>query len=110
MINDGRIERSLSLLLKPGAYDVLQAMLSRDGTATYAQLAAEARNVPALLRALAAEGFVFSYRGGSLDVEPPAATSFYLTAKGQAVARHLARLSEWAADRPRRGRNQRFPS
>jgi hypothetical protein len=107
MINDGRIERSLSLLAKPGAYDVLHAMHSRDGTATYAQITAAVRNAVGLLRALAAEGFVFSYRGGSLDIEPPATTSFCLTAKGEAIAAHLARLSEWAVARSHRRRNAR---
>lgn len=107
MINDGRIERSLSLLASPGAYDVLRAMQSRDGTATYAEITSETRNGLALLRALAAEGFVFTYRCGSLDIEPPAATSFCLTAKGEAVTGHLNRLSDWAATRSPRRRNQR---
>jgi hypothetical protein len=102
MDQDRRIDRALSVLTRRGAYDVLHVMRNYDGTAAYAQIAAVTRPALTLLRALAAEGFVSSYQSGSLDIEPLATTSFYLTAKGEAVAGHLEGLSEWAATRSRR--------
>lgn len=99
MNDHGRIDQSLSLLAKRGTYEVLQAMYSRGGTATFAQIAAEACQALALLRALTVDGLVISYRCGSLDIEPSARTCFVLTAKGEAVAGHLARLQRWIAAR-----------
>lgn len=102
MSEDGRIDRALALLARPGASGVLQAMYSRGGAATFAQIAAESRHALNLLRALAAEGFVVSYRCGSLDIEPCDQVSFSLTAKGEAVAGHLLRLRRWMTTRPNR--------
>ncbi len=107
MDDQERIDQSLSLLARRGAYEALHAMYSRGGTATFAQIAAEARHALNLLRALAAEGFVISYRCGSLDIEPTAQTSFTLTAKGEAVAGHLTRLQQWITTRPSRRGGQR---
>ncbi len=99
MSDDGRMNQTLTLLARPGAYEVLHAMHRRDGTATFAQIATEARRPLSLLRALSAEGFVTSYHCGTLDMEPDAATSFCLTARGEAVAGHLTRLQEWITNR-----------
>ncbi|WP_082772286.1 hypothetical protein [Actinoplanes sp. TFC3] len=100
MRDHGRTDRTLALLARPGAFDVLHAMYSRGGTATFAQITAEARRATALLRSLAAEDFVNSAGCGSLDFEPGAQTAFNLTAKGEAVAGHLIRLQELITNRP----------
>lgn len=102
MSDHGRIDRALALLARPGAYDVLHAMYSRGGEATFAQIAEESRHTLTLLRALATEGFVTSRRCGSLDIEPCDQMSFSLTAKGEAVAGHLTRLRQWNAVRSNR--------
>lgn len=102
MSDDGRIDRALALLARPGASQVLHLMYSRDGAANFAQIAAESGHALSLLRALAAEGFVVSYRCGSLDMEPCDQMSFSLTAKGEAVAGHLARLRRWMGTRSNR--------
>lgn len=109
MSDHGRTEQALSLLARPGAYEILHAIHSRGGTATFAQITAEARQSLALLRALAAEGFVISPRSGTLDIEPSAPTSFCLTAKGDAVTGHLVRLQEWATSRRVRRGSRRPP-
>ena len=108
MSDQGRIDQSLSLLATRGVYEVLHAMHSRGGTATFAQIANEARHALTLLRALAAEGFVISYKCGSLDIEPTAQTSFILTAKGEAVTGHLTRLQQWITARSSRRGSQRL--
>ena len=102
MRDHGRTDQTLTLLARPGAYEVLHAMHSRGGTATFAQIAAEARRALTLLRSLAAAGFVISAYCGSLDIEPGAQTAFNLTAKGEAVAGHLTRLQQWITNRPTR--------
>jgi DNA-binding HxlR family transcriptional regulator len=109
MSDHSRTDQALTLLAQPGCYEVLHALHARDGTATFAQIAAEARHALARLRALAAEGFVVSHSCGSLDTEPKAQTDFSLTAKGQAVAGHLIRLQSWAANRSARRHNHRWP-
>ena len=103
----GRTDQPLTLLARPGTYEVLHAMYSRGGTATFDQIAAEARRALTLLRSLAAEGFVISAYCGSLDIEPRAQTAFNLTAKGEAVAGHLTRLRQWITNRPARRGSQR---
>ncbi len=107
MRDHGRTDQVLTLLARPGTYEALHAMYSRGGTATFAQIAAEARRALTLLRSLAAAGFVISARCGSLDVEPCAQTAFNLTAKGEAVAGHLTRLRQWITTRPTRRGSQR---
>lgn len=102
MSDHGRTDKTLTLLARPGVYEVLHAMQTRDGTATFAEIRTAARQPLALLRALAAEGFVRSYRSGSLDIEPCEGTHFYLTAKGEAVTGHLVRLQEWVTNHPTR--------
>jgi DNA-binding HxlR family transcriptional regulator len=107
MSDHGRTDQTLALLAKPGVYEVLHVMHDRGGTATFAQIAAEARRALSLLRSLAAEGFVISARCGSLDIEPSAQAYFSLTAKGEAVAGHLTRLQQWITNRPARRDGQR---
>ena len=107
MRDHGRTDQMLALLARPGAYEVLHAMYSRGGTATFAQIAAEARRALTPLRSLAAAGFVISAYCGSLDVDPCAQTAFNLTAKGEAVAGHLARLRQWITNRPAQRRSYR---
>ncbi|RZU48770.1 hypothetical protein EV385_0494 [Krasilnikovia cinnamomea] len=108
MTDRSRTDQALTLLARPGAYEVLHAIQSRNGIATFAQIAAEARQPLTLLRALVTEGLVISHRSGTLDIEPGEQTHFCLTAKGEAVAGHLLRLQEWAASRPRRHRRPRL--
>lgn len=107
MSDHSRTDQALTLLARPGAYKVLHAMHSRGGTATFAQIAAEARQPLSLLRGLAAEGFVIGHRSGTLDIEPCEQIHFCLTAKGEAVAGHLVRLQEWVTSRPARRGDQR---
>ncbi|MDM4721367.1 hypothetical protein QTQ03_17810 [Micromonospora sp. WMMA1363] len=107
MSDHGRTDRALTLLARPGAYEVLHAMQSRDGTATFAEIRTAARQPLALLRALATEGFVRSYHSGTLDIEPCERTHFCLTAKGEAVTGHLVRLQEWVTSRPTRRGSRR---
>jgi hypothetical protein len=107
MRDHGRTDQTLRLLARPGAYEVLHAMYSRGGTATFAEIAAEARRASTLLRSLAAAGFVISAYCGSLDVEPCGQTAFNLTTKGEAVAGHLTRLRQWITNRPARHRSHR---
>ena len=106
MGDHSRTDQALALLAQPGSYEVLHALYVRDGTAAFAQIAADARHALARLRALAVEGFVVGHFCGSLDVEPCAQARFSLTAKGHAVAGHLIRLQEWAVNRSARRRNQ----
>ena len=94
-----RREQALAVVTASGANEVLQAMYSRGGIATFAQIAAELPQPLTMLRALAAEGLMISYGCGTLDVEPSAAMIFGLTARGQAVAGHLNRLQEWIKTR-----------
>ncbi|WP_036346896.1 hypothetical protein [Micromonospora sp. CNB394] len=94
-----RLEQALALLARRGSYEVLSALDARGGTATFAQIAAEASSPTAILRAMAAYGFVVSVCGGSLDGDPLADTHFSLTAKGQAIFGHLLRLHRWVASR-----------
>ncbi len=102
MNDHDHIDRSLLLLAKRGTYEALRAMSDRGGAATFTQITAEARHALTMLRALAAEGFVMSAHCGSLDIEPPAQTTFMLTAKGEAVIGHLTRLQPWITSRPKR--------
>ncbi len=99
MSEDDRIEQAIAVLARPGTYEVLHALHTRSGAATFAQIAAVARQTPSLLRALAAERLLFSYHCGSLDIEPAAQTTFMLTAKGEAVAGHIIRLQHWITTR-----------
>jgi hypothetical protein len=101
MSDHDRTEQTLTLLARRGAYEVLQAMHARGGAATFAQISAGAGShhpLP-LLRELAAEGFMISPHGGTLDVDPHDEAHFCLTAKGEAITRHLLRLREWMASR-----------
>jgi DNA-binding HxlR family transcriptional regulator len=107
MGDQGRTEQTLTLLAKPGVYEILHALHSRGGTATFAQIPIEARRALILLRSLAAEGFVISHHCGSLDIEPAAQTCFSLTTKGEAVAGHLTRLQQWIINRTTRRGSQR---
>jgi DNA-binding HxlR family transcriptional regulator len=99
MSDHSRTDQALALLAQPGSYEVLHALYVRDGSATFAQIAAEARHALVRLRELATEGFVVSHSCGSMDVDPYAQTDFNLTAKGHAVAGHLVRLQAWAVNR-----------
>ncbi|WP_018791284.1 hypothetical protein [Salinispora arenicola] len=94
MSDHGRIEQILTLLAKPGVYEVLHGMRSRGGTATFGHLRADVRQALPLLRALSAAGFVISPHSGSLDIEPHGQTAFYLTAKGEAVTGRIIRLRQ----------------
>ncbi|NIL43746.1 hypothetical protein HCB17_23475 [Salinispora arenicola] len=94
-----RAEQTLALLARRGAYEALLAMHVRGGTATFAQIAAESPRPATLLRAMAAEGFVVSPRGGTLDGDPRGDTNFCLTTKGQAIFTSLLRLRQWMASR-----------
>lgn len=101
MSDHDRTKQTLTLLARRGAYEVLHAMHARGGAATFAQISVEAgtsQPLP-LLRALAAEGFVISPRGGTLDVDPQGEAPLCLTAKGEAVIGHLLRLRQWMASR-----------
>lgn len=101
MSDHDRTEQILTLLARRGAYEVLHAMHARAGVASFAQISAEAGSDQSLLllRALAAEGFVISPRGGTLDVDPQDDVPLCLTAKGEAVIGHLQRLRQWMASR-----------
>ncbi|WFE38056.1 hypothetical protein [Micromonospora sp. WMMD998] len=92
-------EQTLSLLARRGALELLLAMHHRGGTASFAQIAAESPRPTALLRAMAADGFVVSPHAGSLDSEPLAETRFCLTSRGAAILGHLLRLRHWLASR-----------
>jgi len=95
-----RTEQTLTLLARRGAYEVLLAMHAHGGGATFAQISAEVPQSLTLLRAMAAEGFVISPRGGTLDADPHGDTRFCLTVKGEAIFGHLLRLRQWIAFRP----------
>ncbi|GAA0490763.1 hypothetical protein Ade02nite_23530 [Paractinoplanes deccanensis] len=95
-----RNERTLTLLGRRGAYELLLALSVRDGSAAFSELEKEAPQVMPLLRALITEGFVTSAGPGTLDLEPGAELRFSLTAKGQAVTAHLVRIQQWLAERP----------
>lgn len=101
-----RTERTLTLLAQRGAYETLLAMHARGGTATLAQISSVTPQPLALLRAMAAEGFVVNLAGGTLDIDPRCETHFRLTGKGEAVFGHLVRLRHWLASRadPKRQR------
>ncbi|GIJ12616.1 hypothetical protein ACFFMR_29050 [Micromonospora andamanensis] len=99
MGDHNRTEQTLALLARCGAFELLLAMHHRGGTATFAQIAAESPRPAALLRAMAADGFVVSPHAGSLDGEPLAEAHFCLTARGVAVLGHLLRLRHWLASR-----------
>lgn len=99
MGNHDRTERTLTLLARRGAFELLLAMHERGGTASFAQIAAESPRPTALLRAMAADGFLISPRGGSLDGEPLADACFCLTGKGEAIFGRLLRLRQWLASR-----------
>ncbi|TCB91629.1 hypothetical protein E0H26_25425 [Micromonospora zingiberis] len=94
-----RTEQTLTLLARRGAYEVLLAMHTSGGTASYTRIAAASPRPTTLLRALAAEGFVTIPSGGTLDDEPHGETRFRLTAKGEAIIGHLLRLRQWLASR-----------
>ncbi|MET7949415.1 hypothetical protein [Micromonospora sp. NPDC005324] len=94
-----RTEQTLALLGRQSTYEVLSTMDATGGTATFAQIASETPYPTAILRAMAAHGFVVSLHGGTLDSEPRAETPFSLTAKGQAIMGHLLRLHLWMASR-----------
>jgi hypothetical protein len=108
MGDHSRTDQALTLLAQPGCYEVLHALYVRDGTATFAQITAEARHALLHLRALAIEGFIVGHSCGSLDVEPSTHTDFSLTTKGQAVAGRLIRLQSWATSRSSCRRNHRW--
>ncbi|GAB1641504.1 hypothetical protein [Krasilnikovia sp. MM14-A1259] len=99
MSGPDRTHQMLTLLARPGAYEVLRAMRTRDGTATFAQIATEAPRPMAVLRSLAVYDLVIAPCCGSLDVDPCGTTYFCLTARGEAVIGHLDRLQQWAATR-----------
>jgi hypothetical protein len=107
MSDHDRTERTLTLLARRGVYDVLLAMHAHGGAASFAQIAAVAPRPLALLRALAAEGFVVALAGGTLDVDPRGDTHFCLTGKGEAVFAHLMRLRGWLAARAAAKRRRR---
>jgi DNA-binding HxlR family transcriptional regulator len=92
-------ERTLTLLARRGAYEVLQAMHTRGGVASFAEISADTPRPLTLLRALATEGFLVSRGGGSLDGDTRGDTHFSLTGKGEAVFDHLLRLRQWTASR-----------
>ncbi|OON27098.1 hypothetical protein BSA16_33775 [Micromonospora sp. Rc5] len=92
-------EQTLSLLARHGALGLLLAMHRRGGVANFAQIAAESPQPAALLRAMAADGFVAGPHAGSLDSEPLADTHFCLTSRGAAILGHLLRLRHWLASR-----------
>ncbi|GLY98812.1 hypothetical protein [Actinoplanes sp. NBRC 103695] len=94
-----RTDETLILLARHGAYEVLSAMHHYGGSASFAQISAESPRPTALLRAMAAEGFLISPSGGTLDADPHDETCFRLTAKGEAIFCHLRRLREWIASR-----------
>lgn len=94
-----RTDRTLILLARTGAYEVLRAMHTRGGGASFAEIAAEAPRPMALLRAMAAEGFVISPGAGTLDTDPRDETAFCLTVKGEAIFGHMLRLRQWIASR-----------
>jgi hypothetical protein len=108
MSDHDRTEQTLTLLARRGAYEVLRAMHTRGGAATFAQISAESPRPLALLRAMAAEGFVVGMGSGTLDADPNADTHFSLTSKGEAVFGHMLRLHNWLASRAaaRRARPQ----
>ena len=99
MSDHDRTDETLTLLARSGAYEVLCAMHNRGGAASFAQICAETPQPIALLRAMAAEGFVITPRGGTLDADPQSETRFCLTAKGEAIFGHLLRLRQWIASR-----------
>ncbi|WP_433531008.1 hypothetical protein ACQPYA_02455 [Micromonospora sp. CA-263727] len=80
--------------------ELLLAMHHRGGTASFAQIAAASPRPAALLRAMAADGFVVSPHAGSLDSESLDRTCFCLTGKGVAIVGRLLRLRRWLASRP----------
>ncbi|WP_433530279.1 hypothetical protein ACQPYA_29580 [Micromonospora sp. CA-263727] len=94
-----RTEQTLALLARRGAYEVLLAMHTSGGTASFTRIAAESPRPIALLRAMAAEGFVITSCGGTLDDDPHDETHFRLTPKGEAIIGHLLRLHHWLASR-----------
>ncbi len=106
MSDHDRTDETLTLLARTGAYEILHAMHIHGGAATFARISAESPKPIALLRAMAAEGFVISPEAGTLDTDPPGETRFCLTAKGEAIFGHLLRLRQWLASRttPPRGR------
>ncbi|MFI6242782.1 hypothetical protein ACIBEF_23190 [Micromonospora sp. NPDC050795] len=94
-----RTQQVLALLGRNSTYEVLSTMEATGGTATFAQIANATPHPAAILRAMAAYGFVVSLNGGTLDSDPRAETPFSLTAKGQAIMGHLLRLHLWMASR-----------
>lgn len=99
MSDHDRTNEILSLLARTGAYEVLLAMHTGGGTATFAQICDESPDPTALLRAMAVEGFVVSLGAGTLDIAPCGGSRFCLTAKGEAIFGHLLRLRQWIATR-----------
>jgi hypothetical protein len=99
MSDHDRTDETLILLARHGAYEVLSAMYQHGGSATFAQISAESPRPIALLRAMAAEGFLTGLSGGTFDADPHEAACFRLTAKGEAIFGHLRRLREWIASR-----------
>lgn len=97
-----RTEQTLTLLARRGAYEVLRAMHTRGGAATFAQISADSPRPIALLRAMAADGLVVSPQAGTLDDEPSGVIPFCLTGKGEAIFGHLHRLRQWATSRDSR--------
>jgi hypothetical protein len=99
MSDHDHADETLSLLARSGAYEVLLAMHTRGGGASFAEISAESPRPIALLRAMAAEGFLFSPNGGTLDAEPHGEAHYCLTAKGEAIFGHLLRLRQWLNSR-----------
>jgi hypothetical protein len=79
MSDHDRTEQALTLLARHGAYEVLSAMYHHGGSASFAQISAESPRPTPLLRAMAADGFVVSPHGGTLDADPRGETYFSLT-------------------------------
>lgn len=100
-----RTDEVLSLLARTGAYEALLAMHTHGGTASFTQICTESPQPTALLRAMAAEGFVVTVDAGTLDTDPHGDTQFCLTAKGEAIFGHLRRLRQWIAARHQQTQN-----
>ncbi|MEV0611157.1 hypothetical protein AB0I61_32905 [Polymorphospora rubra] len=99
MSDHDRTEHTLTLLARRGTYEVLRVMHEGGGFAAFAQISAGSPESIALLRALAAEGFVTGLHGGTLDDAPSGDTGFRLTSKGEAIFRRLLRLHQWTTTR-----------
>jgi hypothetical protein len=107
MSDHDRTEQTLTLLARHGAYEILLAMHTRGGAATFGQISAESPHPLALLRSMAAEGFLIGVGSGTLDADPSGDTHFSLTGKGEAVFGHMMRLNNWLASRAAAKRGRR---